>query len=143
MYRYKKKGKDTVEHRTVSSKDVLKYAGKGSKKRIEFSSSEDIKVDENRIIKEAHGESKTSLTKENKKEEKVTGKNEDIPPIETKSVYTLKLKKCVKAGAQNELAWLNSETPSTIDSVMAQYNECELLTDINSIMYRYIHVYNR
>lgn len=83
-----------------------------------------MKVDENRIIREAHGESKTSLTKENKKEERITGKNEDIPPIETKSVYTLKLKKCLPMKS-NEMAWIASDTHAAVtDSIMARYNEC-------------------
>lgn len=125
--RYESQGSNTVEHRTVDSKDVSKYSGNARKKGVNYHSKEDIEVDRNKIIRKAQGESTTSLTKENKKEEKITGKNSDIPPIETKSKYTLKLMKklprvMIEGNEQQEMK-LDEET-TKMDDVIAQYDEC-------------------
>lgn len=136
--RYTSKGNNTVEHRTINSEDVSKYSGKASKKTVDYHSSEKIEVDANKIIRQVNGESTTSLTKENKKEEKVTGKNSDIPSIETKSKYTLKLIRRLPAAVamedeveieeginEQQTTMELDEEAIKMDDMIAHYDECE------------------
>ncbi len=100
IYRYTEEDNKTIEHRVVNNRDISQYSGKESNKaNIDYQSAEDIEIDENKTIRYSHGESSTSLSStsvgdEEEMEESEGKEKQDIPPIETKSTYTLRLKEC-------------------------------------------------
>ena len=125
---YKKKGKDTIEHRSVNNSDVTKYSGKSTdSKQIGFKSEEDIEVDDdNKIIKQSQGKSSTTLTKTVDSEEDDNTEEDDIPPIETISVYKLRLKKCLTVAKSYEYTTFGGNTPSKMDTLLAHFDERKL-----------------
>ena len=93
---YKSKGKNTVEHRSVSNKDIVKYSGNTKKKNVNYHSEEDVEIDEDNMIRQSSGTSTTSLSmKDGKTEEKLQNNDQDIPPIEVKSRYSMKQVNCL------------------------------------------------
>ena len=123
--RYSEEGDKTVEHRFVNSTDVSQYSGKGTNRaNVDHQSTEDIEVDKDGVVHYSHGESSTSLAKtvdeeEQENDEDSDNEEQDIPPIEARSVYTLRLKQCI-AATSTEGSW--KEEPIE-DSLMARLNE--------------------
>ena len=122
--RYTEEGDRIVEHRFVNSTDVSQYSGKGTNRaNVDHQSTEDIEVDEDGVVHYSHGESSTSLAKrvdeEEENNEDSDNEEQDIPPIEAKSVYTLRLKQCM-AATRTEGIW--KEEPIE-DSLMARLDK--------------------
>ena len=99
---YDKKGNGILQHRIVGRTDVIEFSGQASKQAIDFHTQEDIEVDQRHIILHSHGEGRVSLVPEvsendNEAEEDLEGSgitDQDIPPLETNTVYNLELQEC-------------------------------------------------
>lgn len=108
----------------MHSEDVEKYAGNENKNGISVESEEDIELDKNNIIQESHGVSRMSVTKKDDSEEDegADAQEADIPPIETKSTYTLRLIECLTSVKMLEYV-SEQDSDQVTDSVMARFNE--------------------
>lgn len=134
VYSFQQKGSHTIERRIISKRDVSKYAGKVRKNKVDHDSEQEIDIDENNVIHESRGTSKTSLSSENKREEKMAAptdnKDNDIPPIQVKSKYTLKLVECRSTAnvmSIDEDTARKWDYGPTMDDMMAKIDERMLI----------------
>ena len=107
---YAQKNGKKIQHRIVNKTDIEEFSGEVSWETVDFQLEEDIVVDEQRIIHRSHGQGRVALSSETNEageEEDFTEEgpgyvDQDIPPMETVSSYTLELQECI--------AWSESDT---------------------------------